>query len=162
MRIDFAPAAAALAALMLATPALAQLRPPPIDTADAFLARHAAKPGVKTIPGVQYRVIRSGREDGRQPTRADDVTVRYQGRLTSGVEFDATPPGQTTTFELKRLIPGWITALQLMRPGDVWELWVPPQMAYGFTDRDKIPAGSVLDFTVELVGVAPHRDPPAP
>lgn len=153
--------ALAFAAATAAPVALAQGSQSLMDSpADAFLARHARAPGVTVIPGVQYRVIRSGPTEGRHPTRADDVTVRYQGRLLNGVVFDATPAGETTTFELKRLIPGWVTAVQLMRPGDVWEIWTPPQMAYGFTDRDKIPAGSVLDFTVELMSVAPHVDAP--
>jgi FKBP-type peptidyl-prolyl cis-trans isomerase len=67
------------------------------------------------------------------PSRKDQVVVRYTGRFSNGKVFDSSKdqPGGTATFPVGRLIPGLVVALQLMRPGDHWELIVPPEMAYG-------------------------------
>ena len=146
--------------LALAAPAV-MAQPAPSTSAAAFLARNAGQPGVSQIPDVQYKVLHAGPAEGRHPTRADDITVEYEGRLLNGQVFDASKPGAPVTFELKRLIPAWVVALQLMRPGDEWMLWAPPETAYGFTDRGPIPAGSVLAFKVRLIAAAPHPDPPA-
>ena len=147
--------------LILALAGAAATAQPAPPSAAAFLTRNAGQPGVNLIPGVQYKVLHAGPSEGRHPTRADDITVEYEGRLLDGQMFDASKPGVPVTFELKRLIPAWITALQLMRPGDEWMLWAPPEMAYGFTDRGPVPAGSVLAFKVKLISVAPHADSPA-
>jgi FKBP-type peptidyl-prolyl cis-trans isomerase len=153
------PALAALA-VAIAAPALA--KPPPPNSASAFLARNAKAKGVTTLPGVQYRVIKSGPATGAHPSRKDDVVVKYSGHLVDGSEFDssAKAPGGTATFPLGRLIPGWTTAVPLMRPGDEWEIVVPPEMAYGEKGVGPIPPGAVLIFDVELISVSPHVDAP--
>jgi FKBP-type peptidyl-prolyl cis-trans isomerase len=134
---------------------------PGVSAAD-FLAGNARSPGVVTVPGLEYKVVSSGPADGPHPKRSDDVTVQYEGRLLTGEVFDSSAKrGEPVTFELGRLIPGWVIGLQLMRPGDEWMLYVPPQLAYGYTDRGTIPAGSVLVFRVKLISVAPHPKPPA-
>jgi FKBP-type peptidyl-prolyl cis-trans isomerase len=151
------PLAGALALAVCATLAACQACGPKPEAGS--LSRNADLPGVVSVPGVQYRVLASGPADGPHPSRADDITVVYEGRLTSGKVFSATDPGKTTTFPLGRLIPAWTTVLPMMRPGDEWMIWVPPQMGYGFTDHNLIPAGSVLIFKVKLVSIAPHAGP---
>jgi FKBP-type peptidyl-prolyl cis-trans isomerase len=128
----------------------------PADSPAAFLARNAREAGMQSLPGVQYRIVRSGPADGAQPKRSDTVTVNYEGKLLSGEVFDSSyTRGEPVTFPLKPLIPGWVVALQLMRPGDEWIIYVPPEMAYGAQGTGPIPANSVLIFRVELLSVAP-------
>ncbi len=147
--------------LIIATPVLAA----PAMTAPQFLAKNSKAKGVTTLPGMQYRVIKSGPVTGEHPSRHSDVTVRYSVRLTDGTEVDssAKEPGGVTTFPLGRLIPAWTTVVPLMRPGDEWELVSPPEMAYGEKGVGSIPPNAVLIFHVELISVAPHVDVrPAP
>jgi peptidylprolyl isomerase/FKBP-type peptidyl-prolyl cis-trans isomerase FklB len=115
-----------------------------------------------SLPALQYRILKSGPADGPHPKRSDDVTVRYEGRFLDGKVFSTSADGGAgpTTFELQKLIPGWIAALQLMRPGDVWMLYVPETLAYGAVGKSYIPPHKTLVFRVELVSVAPH--PAAP
>jgi peptidylprolyl isomerase/FKBP-type peptidyl-prolyl cis-trans isomerase FklB len=122
----------------------------------AFMARNGAAPGVISADGIEYSVIKSGPVDGPHPRPQDDVTVDYEGRLLSGKVFDTTFGAKPVTFQLGQLIPGWITALQLMRPGDEWKLYIPPQLAYGDADQGPIPGGSLLVFDIRLVAVTPH------
>ena len=121
---------------------------------DAFLAANKAKPGVKTLPsGLQYKVIAEG--SGKSPTADDKVKVNYRGTFINGTVFDssekhaAQPP-----FRLKGLIPGWVEALQLMKVGSKWQLFIPPELAYGAEPRQPgIPPNATLIFNVELVGI---------
>lgn len=151
---------AALALAFFATVAYAEA---PARTPPGFLAANAAAPGVVALPGLQYKVLKSGPADGTHAQRKDDVTVRYEGRFANGELFDSSPDGGkgTTVFPLQKLIPGWIAALQLMRPGDVWMLYLPPYLAYGADGRDTIPPATPLVFKVELVAAAPHEEPKA-
>lgn len=122
----------------------------------AFLTKNAREVGVTTLPGLQYKVLKSGPADGAHPLRSDDVTVRYEGRFIDDKVFNTSPDGGagTTVFSLQKLIPGWIAALQLMRPGDVWMIYVPAYLAYGAAGKTYIPPDSTLIFRVELVSVA--------
>ena len=135
---------------------------PPSDHG-AFLAANATAPGVMALPGLQYKVLKSGPATGPHPTRADTIVVRYEGRFVDGTVFDSSTdqPGGTATFPLGKLIPGWVAALQLMRPGDAWLLVVPPYLAYGAAGKGAIPPESTLVFKVELVAIAP-RAPATP
>lgn len=119
--------------------------------------------GVVSLPGLQYRVLKSGPASGETAKRSDDVTVRYEGRFLDGKLFDssADQPGGTTVFPLQKLIPGWIGAVQLMRPGDEWLIYVPAWLAYGARGKGPIPADAPLVFKVELVAAAPHVEEPA-
>lgn len=133
---------------------------PPVAAADAeraFLRGVAAQPGVVTLPGLSYRVLRSGPVDGRLPTRADSVTVRYEGRFTDGRVFSTSADGGrgTSTFALQALIPAWLAGVRLMRPGDEWMLYVPSHLGYGAAGKSYIPPDSPLVFKVELVSVTP-------
>jgi peptidylprolyl isomerase/FKBP-type peptidyl-prolyl cis-trans isomerase FklB len=128
-----------------------------------FLARNAKAAGVVVLPGLQYKILKSGPPDGPNPRRADDITVRYEGTFIDGKPFGATSDGGAPgpdVFPLQKLIPGWVAGLQLMRPGDVWMLYVPSYLAYGAAGKSPIPPGSTLVFKVELIGVAPHVDAP--
>jgi FKBP-type peptidyl-prolyl cis-trans isomerase FklB len=133
-----------------------------LERAQAFLAANAEKEGVKTRPsGLQYKEIRAG--EGKTPGPGDSVTVSYRGTLIDGSEFDSSyKRGQPATFQVKRVIKGWAEALQQMKEGAKWELYIPPDLAYGKRGRDKrIPPNSALIFEVELISVdeTPVRPP---
>jgi FKBP-type peptidyl-prolyl cis-trans isomerase FklB len=129
--------------------------------AQAFFAANAKKEGVKTLPsGLQYKELRAG--EGKTPQPTSRVTVNYRGTLLDGAEFDSSyPRGKPATFEVKRVIKDWGEALQLMKEGAKWELYIPPDLAYGKAGRDKrIPHNSALIFEVELLSV--DKTPPRP
>lgn len=123
-------------------------------TVKQWFAENGAKPGITTTAsGLQYEVISRGPEGGKQPTDASQVEVRYRGTLVDGTEFDSSKEG-TATFGVTGVIKGWTEALKLMREGDKWRLFIPPELAYGESGQgDKIPANSLLIFEVELVKV---------
>ena len=128
-----------------------------------FLAANGKKPDVvTTASGLQYKVIAAG--NGDSPKATDEVTVNYRGKLLDGTEFDSSySRGQPATFPVNRVIPGWTEALQLMKPGAKYELYVPPQLAYDLRPRPGIPPGSMLIFEVELVSFkAAPASPPTP
>lgn len=139
------------------------LPPPPgsasynLNDGDTFLRANAAKPGVKTTgSGLQYQVLESGPATGRSPTRSETVKVHYRGTLTNGTVFDSSiDRGMPAVFGVGQVIPGWTEALQLMKPGDKWMLFIPANLAYGNRAvGDKIPANSTLIFLVELLEIA--------
>lgn len=147
-------ALAALAALLMsATAACAQPAPP--QDAAAFMAKNASAEGVQTLPsGVEYKVVKAGPGTSRHPTPDDYVTVSYEGSLLNGQVFDSTlKTGRTPTFQLKTLIPGWIDAIQQMREGDEWIIWIPPSLGYGSDQTGPIPPGSVLVFRLKLESI---------
>ncbi|HWA61621.1 MAG TPA: FKBP-type peptidyl-prolyl cis-trans isomerase [Caulobacteraceae bacterium] len=149
---------AALAAL-LAVAACAKKPEPPVGAAaaKAFLATNAKAPGVVTTrSGLQYKVLRSGPATGLRPKPADEVKVNYEGKLLSGEVFDSSyERGAPAVMTVSGLVPGWVEALQLMRPGDEWMLWLPPELGYGDKGAGPIPPGSVLVFKLELIDVLP-------
>jgi peptidylprolyl isomerase/FKBP-type peptidyl-prolyl cis-trans isomerase FklB len=133
------------------------------DSANAaFLAKNAKEPGVTTLPdGLQYKIITSGPSGGEKPRAQDEVKVNYEGSLLSGEVFDSSfKRGEPATFPLDEVIPGWTEVMQLMRPGDEWLVWIPPQLGYGEEPKGPIPANSVLKFRVQLLGVLKHDAPP--
>jgi FKBP-type peptidyl-prolyl cis-trans isomerase FklB len=115
-----------------------------------FLAVNAEKPGVVTLPsGLQYKVIREGA--GKSPGPRDSVTVHYRGTLTNGQEFDSSySKGEPAAFRVYSVIKGWTEALQLMKEGAKWQLFIPPDLAYG---RRGPLADKTLIFDVELIAV---------
>jgi FKBP-type peptidyl-prolyl cis-trans isomerase len=129
-----------------------------LTAANSFMAANAKAPGIRTLPsGVQYRIIASGPADGPHPGPNDEVKVNYEGKLTNGKVFDSSfARGEPADFGLQGLIPAWTEALQQMRPGDTWMLYVPPEMGYGDKDSGPIPPNSVLIFKIQLLGVLPH------
>lgn len=123
----------------------------------AFLAENARQEGVETLPsGVQYRVVRTGSPNGAQPDSNDLVSVHYEGQLRDGTVFDSSyQRGVPAAMPLDRLIPAWQEAIPMMRVGDEWTLWVPPEQGYGDQGGGPIPPNSVLVFRIELLDVAP-------
>jgi FKBP-type peptidyl-prolyl cis-trans isomerase FklB len=119
----------------------------------AFLEANAKKEGVKVLPsGLQYKVIKEGM--GKTPTIADKVKTHYRGTLIDGTEFDSSyKRGKPAEFGVKAVIKGWTEALQLMKEGDKWELYIPANLAYGERARPTIPANSTLIFEIELLEV---------
>ena len=125
-----------------------------LKAGEAFLAENAGKEGVKTLEsGLQYKVIKSG--SGKSPQKSDKVTVNYRGTLIDGTEFDSSySRNQPATFGVGQVIPGWTEALQLMKEGDKWEIYIPSKLAYGERGAGgKIPPHSALIFEVELISV---------
>ena len=123
-------------------------------TGEAFLAENAKKDGVNaTASGLQYKVLKSG--VGESPKVTDTVKVHYQGTLIDGTIFDSSiQRGQPISFPVNAVIPGWTEALQLMKVGDKWQLFIPAKLAYGErSPAPAIPANSVLIFEVELLGI---------
>lgn len=119
-----------------------------------FLAENKAKKGVvATQSGLQYRVIEEG--TGARATVNSEVTVHYRGSLTSGLEFDSSfARGEPVHFKVNSVIKGWQEALPLMRVGDHWQLFVPPELAYG--DRGQPPRigpNEALVFEIKLIEV---------
>ncbi|NBP69892.1 MAG: FKBP-type peptidyl-prolyl cis-trans isomerase [Cytophagia bacterium] len=119
-----------------------------------FLAENKTKEGViTTASGLQYKVLQQG--SGKQPTAQDRVTVHYTGTLIDGTPFDSSiKRGQPATFGVSGVIRGWTEALQLMKEGDKWMLYIPYDLAYGERGSGaQIPPYSTLLFEVELIKV---------
>lgn len=119
-----------------------------------FLQENAKKEGVATLPsGLQYRVIEKG--SGDSPKKTDSVTVHYKGTLADGTEFDSSyKRGIPATLRVNGVIAGWSEALQLMKPGAKWRLYIPSNLAYGERGSGvKIPPSSTLIFEIELLKV---------
>ena len=118
-----------------------------------FLEENKKKAGVQvTASGLQYEVIKSG--NGKKPTANNQVTVHYTGKLLDGTVFDSSMDGEPVTFGVSQVIPGWTEALQLMKEGDKWTLYIPDNLAYGERGAGgQIPPYSVLVFEVELIKV---------
>jgi FKBP-type peptidyl-prolyl cis-trans isomerase len=145
---------------------------------EAFLAENKNKPGVRihqvalpdgkmALPDgkmaeLQYKVITDG--TGPSPKSNDVVTVNYRGTLINGKEFDSSAKhgGQPSKFPVNRVVRGWTEALQLMKVGSKWNLYVPSTLAYGDSAMGQdIEPGSTLIFEVELVNIE-TPEPPAP
>ena len=122
---------------------------------EAFLAANKAKDGVVTLPsGLQYKVLTQGA--GPKPAATDTVVCQYRGTLLDGTEFDSSyKRGQPATFQLNRVIKGWTEALQLMPVGSKWQLFIPPDLAYGDRGAPGSPIGpnATLIFEVELMKI---------
>lgn len=121
----------------------------------AFLEKNKTRAGVKTTPsGLQYEVLTEG--NGISPAPEDQVEVHYTGTLLDGTKFDSSVDrGVPATFGVTQVIPGWVEALQLMKEGDKWRLFIPSQLAYGSAGTPGGPIGpnQTLLFDVELIKV---------
>jgi FKBP-type peptidyl-prolyl cis-trans isomerase len=121
-----------------------------------FLAANAAQEGVISLSsGLQYLVLSSGPTDGESPTTSDSVLAHYHGTLIDGTVFDSSVDrGEPVEFGVTQVISGWTEALQLMKIGDKWRLFLPPELAYGEqSPTPTIPPNSALIFEVELLEV---------
>jgi FKBP-type peptidyl-prolyl cis-trans isomerase FklB len=121
---------------------------------EAFLAANKSKEGVVALPsGLQYKILKGG--IGPKPTASDTVECHYRGTLINGTEFDSSyKRGQPATFPVSGVIKGWTEALQLMPVGSKWQLFIPPQLAYGPRGAGAdIGPNSTLIFEVELLSI---------
>jgi FKBP-type peptidyl-prolyl cis-trans isomerase FklB len=130
------------------------------EKSDLYMKQNAKKEGIQELEGgVQYQVLTAG--DGGSPSAADTVKVHYTGRLTSGKVFDSSVErGEPTSFRVGQVIKGWQDALQKMKVGDKWMLYIPPELAYGERgvpgppgSEPTIGPNEVLVFEVELLEI---------
>ena len=129
-----------------------------LAAATAYLEENKAREGVVvTESGLQYEIIEAG--EGAKPGAEDTVEVHYRGTLVDGTEFDSSyKRGETVTFGVGQVIPGWTEALQLMSAGSKWNLYIPPELGYGAGGAGQmIGPNSALIFEVELVSI-PSQD----
>ncbi|MCI5143969.1 MAG: FKBP-type peptidyl-prolyl cis-trans isomerase [Candidatus Electrothrix sp. AR3] len=122
--------------------------------AKKFLEENKGKDGIKTTAsGLQYKIIKQGK--GVQAAASDTVKVHYKGTLLDGTEFDSSHKrGKPAQFRVDRVIKGWTEALQLMNVGSTYELYLPPELAYGDNGASPvITPGSLLKFEVELLEI---------
>ncbi len=121
---------------------------------EEFLLENGKRAEVKTTPsGLQYEVLTEG--SGEQPSANDQVVVHYTGKLIDGTVFDSSVDrGMPATFGVTQVIPGWVEALQLMKAGSKWRLFIPSQLAYGPQGAGNvIGPNQTLIFDVELLEV---------
>jgi FKBP-type peptidyl-prolyl cis-trans isomerase FklB len=121
---------------------------------EAFLAANKTKDGVVTLPsGLQYKIVTAG--TGAKPAASDTVVCNYRGTFPDGTEFDSSyKRGQPATFPVSGVIKGWTEALQLMPVGSKWQLFIPPDLAYGPQgSRGTIGPNQTLVFDVELLSI---------
>jgi FKBP-type peptidyl-prolyl cis-trans isomerase FklB len=121
---------------------------------EKFLAENGKKEGVKTLPsGLQYKEIAPG--TGKSPKTTDTVTTHYKGALIDGTEFDSSyKRGEPVSFPVSGVIAGWTEALQLMKEGAKWQLFVPSNLAYGERGAGReIGPNATLIFEVELISI---------
>lgn len=127
-----------------------------------FLEENKKKEGVKTTAsGLQYKVIKEG--SGPSPKETDTVVCNYRGTLIDGTEFDSSyKRNEPTSFQVNRVIKGWIEALQLMKPGAKYQLFIPASLAYGERGAGQlIGPNATLIFEVELVSIAQPSPSPS-
>ena len=120
----------------------------------AFLEENGKRVEVNVTPsGLQYEVLEEG--TGKQPSAGDNVTVHYTGKLIDGTVFDSSVDrGAPATFGVTQVIPGWVEALQMMKEGAKWRLFIPSNLAYGPNGAGNIIGpNSTLIFDVELIKV---------
>ena len=122
-------------------------------TGIAFLAENGKKEGITTTEsGLQYEVVTLG--SGPSPDAMSSVEVHYEGTLIDGTVFDSSyERGESISFPLNRVIPGWTEGVQLMPVGSTFKFFIPSELAYGVRATGKIPAHSVLIFKIELLGI---------
>jgi len=130
---------------------------------EEFLAANKKKEGVVALPsGLQYKIIKAG--TGPKPKATDTVTVNYRGTLINGTEFDSSQKqGKPMSFPVNRVIKGWTEALQLMKVGAKWQLFVPSNLAYGERGgRPPIGPNATLIFDIELLSTGAPVAKPKP
>lgn len=127
-----------------------------LEESQKFLKENAEKEGIKTTEsGLQYEVLESGEEGAESPVMEDTVEVHYEGSLVDGTVFDSSiERDKPAVFGLKHIIPGWQEALPMMKVGDKWKLYLPPELGYGEQGAGgDIGPNQVLIFEVELLDV---------
>jgi FKBP-type peptidyl-prolyl cis-trans isomerase len=127
---------------------------------EAFVAENVKKEGVVTLPsGLQYKILKQG--DGKMPTLDDHVVCHYRGTLVDGTEFDSSyQRNQPATLPVKGVMAGWAQALQLMPVGSKWQIFIPPQLAYGERVVSGIGPNAMLIFEVDLISIQDKEQTP--
>jgi len=162
----FGWARAATVPVLVATLLVAACHRPPVSPeelaknaadAAAFMEKNKSAEGIQTLPsGLQYKVLVSGPSGAASPDRNDLVRVDYEGALTNGTVFDSSfERGVPLAIHVDEVVPGWTEALQRMKAGDEWMLYVPPALGYKDQRAGDIPPNSALVFRVKLLDVAP-------
>jgi FKBP-type peptidyl-prolyl cis-trans isomerase FklB len=123
------------------------------DAGERYLTENKTRPGVITLSsGLQYEVITEG--SGRRPTATDTVVVHYTGMLIDGSVFDSSVERrEPATLAVDSVIPGWTEALQKMKVGSKWRIFIPSDLAYGPLSAGEIPGNSAVIFDIELLKV---------
>ncbi len=124
-----------------------------LEAGRAFLAENAMRSGVVTTPsGLQYEVVVAGEGDTPGPTAT--VLTHYHGTFVNGRIFDSSVQrGAPAQFPVDRVIRGWTEALQMMKVGDKWKVYVPPELAYGERGMGPVGPNETLIFEVELLDI---------
>ena len=127
---------------------------------EAFLAQNKTNQGVATLPGgLQYKVIAQG--SGQSPDLTNWVNLKFRGTRIDGSEFDVSDPHpEARIFSMRGVIQGWQDALQMMKPGGKWRLFVPSSLAYGSDGSPTAGPNETLIYDLELVSVLPGQPPP--
>ena len=127
-----------------------------------FLAENSKKKGVISLEsGLQYEVLEKGA--GGKPDSNDSVKVHYEGTLIDGEVFDSSlDRDEPVSFQVNRVIEGWTEALQLMKEGAKWKVFIPSDLAYGETGNNSIGPNETLIFEMELIGITPKEIPESP
>jgi len=130
-----------------------------LETSQAFLDANKKKEGVVTLPsGLQYKVVTEG--SGKQPKSSDSVVAHYRGTLINGNEFDSSyKRNEPATFPVAGVIKGWQEALPLMKEGSKWQVYIPPELAYGARGAGNIIGpNEALIFDIELLSIKSDAD----
>ena len=146
-----------IAAAVLVSAAAGPPSPPNTPDSPNFLAVNGAAKGVVTTPsGLEYFIVKSGPTTGPHPNAQNSATFDYEVRLLNGQLIDSGyGRGEPLTGKVGDFVPGFTEALELMRAGDEWIVWVPPQLGYGAQDKGPIPGNSVLRFRLALHSINP-------
>ena len=127
-----------------------------VAEAAAFMAENADADGVVTLDsGLQYKVLTAAPDGAPSPDGNDLVRVHYEGSLIDGTVFDSSfERGSPYVTTPEQVVPGWTEALQRMKVGDEWLLYVPPELGYGAQQSGRIPPQSELVFRLQLLDMA--------
>jgi FKBP-type peptidyl-prolyl cis-trans isomerase len=128
-----------------------------LQKAREFFAKNKAKQGVVTLPsGVQYKVLENGKGN-KSPAIDSKVTLQYRGEFLDGMVFDNTEDrGKPVVFPVNQMIPGWRQIITRMHVGDHWQVFIPPDQAYGIRgDLPRIGPNEALVFDIHLLDVDP-------
>ena len=138
---------------------LLEIRAQNAEEAVTFLEENGEKEGVKTTEsGLQYQIIKEGEENSPKPD--DMITVHYRGTFIDGTEFDSSySRGEPQLLQADNVIPGWREAMQMMKVGSKWKIFVPPALAYGRGGAGQmIPPNKLLIFEIELLSIEKKQD----